>query len=186
MNKGAWVGCDASPFRGKVLEAVAIVSPLLDLKLLILLFVANGAPVIAKDILQERFQIPVDAGRKFLDGQPIFGHSKTIRGIFFSLVATAIATPLMGLSWVVGALVAGSAMAGDLLSSFLKRRLKYETSSRAVGIDQLPEALFPLLVCMKLLALTWVDVAAIAVAFVAAELLFSGLLYKWHIRDRPY
>jgi len=162
------------------------VNLLLDIKLLILLFVANGAPVIAKDILRGRFQHPVDGGREFFDGRPVFGHSKTMRGIFFSLLATAIVTPLMGLNWAVGALVAGAAMVGDLLSSFLKRRLKFQTSSRAVGIDQLPEAIFPLLVCMKLLALSWVDVGAVAVAFLAAELSFSGLLYKWHIRDRPY
>jgi CDP-2,3-bis-(O-geranylgeranyl)-sn-glycerol synthase len=128
----------------------------------------------------------VDGGLQLFDGQPLFGHSKTIRGIFFSILATAIVTPLIGLDWATGLLVAGSAMVGDLLSSFLKRRLKLLASSRAVGIDQLPEAIFPLLVCVRLLDITWVDVVVVALAFFVAEILFSRLLYNLHIRDRPY
>lgn len=159
---------------------------LVDVKLLILLFVANGAPVIAKDILRRRFQRPLDGGLQFFDGQPLLGHSKTLRGIFFSLLATAIATPLVGLDWTIGLLIAGAAMIGDLLSSFLKRRLKRPASSRAIGIDQLPEAVFPLLVCMKLLSLGVWDVIVVSTAFLAAELLFSRVLFKLHIRDRPY
>lgn len=158
----------------------------IDAKLLILLFAANGAPVIAKDVLSHRFQLPLDGGLQFFDGQPLFGHSKTIRGIFFSILATAIITPLIGLDWTVGLLVAGSAMVGDLLSSFLKRRLKLPVSSRAVGIDQLPEAIFPLLVCIRLLAITWTDVVVVALAFFVAEILFSRLLFNLRIRDRPY
>ena len=159
---------------------------LIDVKVLILLFVANGAPVIAKDILRGRFQVPLDGGLRFPDGQPVLGHSKTIRGIFFSLLGTAIATPLVGLNWTIGLLIAGAAMSGDLVSSFFKRRLKRPPSSRAIGIDQLPEAVFPLLVCMKLLSLNVWDVIAVALAFLVAELVISRLLYKLHIRDRPY
>jgi CDP-2,3-bis-(O-geranylgeranyl)-sn-glycerol synthase len=38
-------------------------------------------------------------------------------------VATTAVAPLIGLSWKVGALVALTAMLGDLFSSFLKRRM---------------------------------------------------------------
>lgn len=155
-------------------------------KILALLFVANGAPVIAKNLLSRRFQAPLDGGLRLFDGEPILGRSKTIRGVFFSLLTTAIVAPLLGIEWTIGLLIAAAAMFGDLLSSFVKRRLKLPASSRAIGLDQLPEAVLPLLICMRFLSLTLMDVAAIAAAFFVAEILFSKLLYRLHIRDRPY
>lgn len=158
----------------------------LDLKLLLLLFVANGAPVVAKDVLKHRFQAPLDGGSKLIDGEPVLGHSKTIRGIVCSLLATTIVAPLLGLPWVIGFVVSGAAMLGDVLSSFIKRRLKLSASSQAVGIDQLPESLLPLLACVPLLALSLADIAIVVCAFVICEIVFSKVLFKLHIRDRPY
>ena len=37
-------------------------------------------------------------------------------------------------------MAATMAMVGDLLSSFVKRRLKFQPSSRATGLDQIPES----------------------------------------------
>ena len=167
-------------------SAGAHVDLVLDLKLLILLFVANGAPVVAKNLLKRRFQAPLDAGLMLFDNQPVLGHSKTFRGVFFSLLSTSLVAPLLGIKWILGLAIAASAMFGDLLSSFLKRRLKMPTSSQAIGIDQLPEALLPLLVCFLPWSLTLLDVVAVVAAFFVAELLFSKVLFKFHIRDRPY
>jgi CDP-2,3-bis-(O-geranylgeranyl)-sn-glycerol synthase len=79
-----------------------------------------------------------------------------------------------------------TAMAGDLFSSFLKRRLGLAPSSRATGIDQIPESLFPLLACARLLSLTVVDIAAGTAIFLIGEVVLSRLLFKFHLRDRPY
>ena len=77
-------------------------------------------------------------------------------------------------------------MAGDLFSSFLKRRLKLSSASRATGLDQVPESLFPLLACRDLLSLTAVDITVTVVIFFIGTVLVSRLLYKFHLRDRPY
>jgi len=159
---------------------------ILDLKLLALLTVANGTPVIAYNILRHRFSYPVDAGLTLPDGQRFFGPSKTYRGILLSLPVTMLAAWAIGLEWQTGLLIAAMAMIGDLFSSFLKRRLKLPASSMAIGIDQLPESLFPLLACTGIFAFSAVDVAAITVCFFAGELLISRLLYKIHLRERPY
>jgi len=53
------------------------------------------------------------------DGKPLFGASKTIRGVVLAVAATTLVAPLVGLPWKIGALVAVFAMIGDLLSSFL-------------------------------------------------------------------
>src|SRR5262249_39676160 len=75
---------------------------------------------------------------------------------------------------------------GDLFSSFLKRRMGLPVSSRAVGLDQVPESLFPLLACRSALSLTGWDIAVAVLAFFFAEIVISRLLYRFRVRDRPY
>jgi CDP-2,3-bis-(O-geranylgeranyl)-sn-glycerol synthase len=157
----------------------------LVLELLILLAVANGTPVVAKRLFGGAFAQPLDGGALFA-GRPWFGPSKTIRGVVLATLATASAAGVLGLGWKVGALLGVVAMAGDLLASFIKRRLGLAPSSQAVGLDQIPESLFPLLAARLLLPLTVLDVAVATTLFFAGEIVLSRLLYKWHVRDRPY
>jgi hypothetical protein len=159
---------------------------LVDLKILVLLFVANGAPVMAKYLLRHRFEAPLDGGLNFPDSRPVLGPSKTVRGLLLALVLSSAAAPLMGLEWTNGLFIALGAMLGDLFSSFLKRRMQMPTSSRAVGLDQLPEAVFPLLLCMLFIPISLLDVVVITAIFFLAEILFSKLLFRLHIRDQPY
>jgi hypothetical protein len=59
-------------------------------------------------------------------------------------------------------------------------------SSRALILDQVPEALLPALVCKGLLELTIGDIAVIVALFSVGELVLSHLLFKLHVRDQPY
>jgi len=155
-------------------------------QLIILLAVANGAPVIATRILGQRFSHALDGGVEFIDRRPLLGKSKTIRGIVVSILSSALVAPLLGLGWKIGVAVGSAAMAGDLFSSFVKRRLVLAPSSRATGLDQIPESLFPLLACRGALALSVLDIVIGVAIFFAGEVVLSLLLYKAHIRDRPY
>ena len=94
---------------------------LLILQAMVLLALANGTPVFAKKIFGQFLAFPLDGGLLFFDGRPLFGPSKTVRGIVLSVLVTAAGAPLIGLDWSVGALAAAAAMAGDLCSSFCKR-----------------------------------------------------------------
>ena len=109
------------------------------LQILVLLTFANGTPIVAKKIFGSRFALPLDAGIIFFDGRPVFGASKTMRGIVVSILITSAIAPFIGLDLTIGAIVASSAMAGDLFSSFVKRRLNFPPSSQALGLDQVPE-----------------------------------------------
>ena len=73
-----------------------------------------------------------------------------------------------------------------LLASFAKRRIGKPPSSRSLGLDQVPESLLPTLLCQHALSLTAMDVVAVVLLFVGMELFLSKLLYKLHVRDRPY
>ena len=156
------------------------------LQLLVLLAVANGTPVIAKRLLGQYLAWPLDGGLRLWDGRPLFGPSKTLRGILLALLATSLAAPLLGLSWPLGLAVGALAMAGDLLSSFLKRRLGRPASSRAFGLDQIPESLLPVLACRYALGLGWADIMLGTLLFLLGEVLLSRWLYRLHIRDQPY
>jgi CDP-2,3-bis-(O-geranylgeranyl)-sn-glycerol synthase len=159
---------------------------LLILQVLVLLTLANGTPLIAKKILGDRLAIPIDGGATFFDGRPILGSSKTVRGIVLSILTTSAFGPLIGLDWKIAALVASMAMAGDLFSSFLKRRMNLPAGGKATGLDQLPESLFPFLACRSALSLTALDVVLGTAIFFVGELLLSRLFYHFHLRDRPY
>jgi CDP-diglyceride synthetase len=156
------------------------------LQLLVLMTLANGTPIVAKKIFGPRFSFPLDAGTIFFDGRPLFGHSKTIRGIVVSILVTTASAPLIGLDLTIGAIVAGAAMAGDLFSSFVKRRLNLPPSSQALGLDQVPESLFPMLACRYALSLTIADIALGVGTFFIGELILSRLLFRAHLRDEPY
>jgi CDP-2,3-bis-(O-geranylgeranyl)-sn-glycerol synthase len=160
--------------------------PLVILQLLLLLMLANGTPVIAKKIFGDRYSYPLDCNLVFSDGRPLFGRSKTIRGVVLAVLVTTAAAPLIGLSWQAGVLIGSFAMGGDLVSSFAKRRLNMPASSRASGLDQVPESLFPLLACRNLLSLALTDIGICVAMFFAGEVLLSRLLYALHLRDRPY
>jgi CDP-archaeol synthase len=156
------------------------------LRSLVLLTFANGTPVIAKRLFGSYLAFPLDAGVHFVDGRPLLGPSKTVRGVVLSVAATAAAAPLLGVSAAMGALVACLAMLGDIISSFIKRRLKFPSSAQAIGLDQIPESLLPLLVCQRALSLTWLDVIICIGIFLVGELMISRVLYRLHIRDQPY
>jgi CDP-2,3-bis-(O-geranylgeranyl)-sn-glycerol synthase len=109
-----------------------------------------------------------------------------VRGIVLSLIMTLLCAPALGLDWNVGALVGAMAMVGDLFSSFLKRRMNLPASSQALGLDQIPESLFPLLAASPSFALSVSDVALGVLIFFVGELLVSRVLYFLNIRKRPY
>jgi CDP-2,3-bis-(O-geranylgeranyl)-sn-glycerol synthase len=150
-----------------------------------LLVVANGAPIIARDLLGKRGAWPLDFGWLFCDGRPLFGPSKTIRGVVAAVGATGCAALLFGDDFATGAYVGLLAMSGDLLSSFLKRRLGMASSDSALGLDQGLEALVPVLVMQRPWALSLSDMLAIIALFFAVDVALSRLMYKLHIRDSP-
>jgi len=161
-------------------------NPVVVLQLSILLMLANGTPVIAKKMVGDHYAYPLDGNLTFADGRPVFGRSKTIRGVALAVLVTTASASLIGPGWRIGLLVGSFAMAGDLFSSFCKRRLGLPSSSRASGLDQIPESLLPLLACRDLLALTAAEIVLCVVMFVVGEVVLSRLLYAFRLRDRPY
>ena len=159
---------------------------MLYLQILLLIIAANGAPIIGRLVMKGRWNAPLDGGAIFVDGRPVLGKSKTYRGVAFSLVGTILAADVVGMPWAIGLIVGGLAMTGDCLSSFIKRRLGYESGAMALGLDQILESLLPLLGVWGPLSLSIADVFIMVGAFAVFGLLFSPLLYKLRLRKNPF
>ncbi|MBF0398946.1 MAG: CDP-archaeol synthase, partial [Desulfobacterales bacterium] len=119
---------------------------MIPFKILILLFAVNFAPTFATYYLHNKWIKPLDMGYDFIDGRPVLGNHKTIRGALSGIFAGTITGYLLGFPIVMGFLVGFFSMIGDILSSFIKRRINYPIGSVVIGLDQIFEGIFPFFV----------------------------------------
>ena len=93
-------------------------------------YVANSTPVVLGG------GPPVDGGESWVDGKPILGKNKTIRGCLSGILVGTLVGFLQG-NLLGGSAQATGAILGDLLSSFLKRRYDLTPGSSMPIVDQL-------------------------------------------------
>ena len=106
--------------------------------------VANGAPVVMHG------PPPIDFGRRFVDGKRVFGDGKTWGGLLGGLTAGTLISSLEAafvgpMIIPYGALSSLGALVGDLVGSFVKRRIGLERGAQAPVLDQLGFYVFALL-----------------------------------------
>ncbi len=153
------------------------------IKILCFLFWGNLLPPLASLALGDRLARPLDHGATWFDGRPLFGPHKTIRGILASLAGCTLAFPLFGVSWQTAMCAAGLLMAGDLLSSFIKRRLRLASGESVFGLDQIFEALLPALYLgARMQAPLWQALLALAAFLPVAH---AGARFWKYIIIRP-
>jgi CDP-2,3-bis-(O-geranylgeranyl)-sn-glycerol synthase len=113
-------------------------------------YCANAAPVIFGGGL------PLDAGRLFPDGKPIFGSHKTVRGLLAGLIIGTLVgfaqqfVPFGQQSALLGFTLSLGALVGDLMDSFMKRRLGLVPGSPVPLADQLDFVLGAFLVSVAI------------------------------------
>lgn len=156
------------------------------LSLLFLILVANASPILLRYLMRDAFSFPIDSGCRLADGQPLFGNTKTWRGLIGALLITSFSALMIGHDPGTGLLAASGAMCGDLLSSFLKRRLGMRSSTRALLLDQVPESLIPALLLMQAFDLSAAAIAMLVLVFFLLDIILSRLLYQLGIRKKPY
>lgn len=117
----------------------------LFIKLLALLWTVNFLPPLVAQIFEQRGNRPLDGNRVFFDGRPVFGPHKTVRGVVAGVCAGFLTGLALGFPWWLGTGAGILSMAGDLFSSFLKRRLSFLSGDVVPGLDQTPEGIFPFL-----------------------------------------
>jgi hypothetical protein len=115
----------------------------LFIRLLILLWLVNFAPSFLAQIFESKWNSPIDGGYLLLDGRPLFGRHKTIRGVLAGIITGSLIGPALGFPLWLGLGAGFLSMLGDLLSSFLKRRFSFASGDAVPGLDQIPEGLLP-------------------------------------------
>lgn len=110
-------------------------------------YAANGAP-----ILFGRGR-PLDGGRK-LKGKRIFGDNKTVRGTVSSIICGIavgiIEYPFLHYMLPIAILLTIGANLGDLMGSFIKRRLNYTHGASFPVMDQYGFFILAILVALPL------------------------------------
>lgn len=162
---------------------------ILSLTVLAYIIWLNSLPCLAHLLCNQRFGLALDLGFSWFDGRPLLGSHKTVRGLLAAMAGGALLAPLLGLPWHVGVLAASLAMAGDLLTSFSKRRLDLDSGDDLLIIDHLLESLLPCLYLASLLDLQRWQLLLVVSSFIAfanwGAKLWHWLLFRPAGKDSP-
>jgi len=144
----------------------------------LMVVIANSAPWLAGQLLHPRLAYPLDGMARWPDGIRVLGDHKTWRGFIAAVFTCGIAGLLLHLGVLLGAGFGALAMFGDALSSAIKRRLRLASGSAVFGLDQVPEALLPLLVFADKMHLNAIEIVAVTLAFVTLDRMTSYFRHK--------
>jgi len=151
-------------------------------------YCANAAPVIFGG------GRPIDADRTFIDGKPILGSHKTIRGFFAGLIVGTLVSfvqntvyplyqsnPLLGFALSLGALI------GDLFDSFIKRRLVLPPGASFPILDQLDFVVGALLFSLMVPPLPPLNLILIIIVITPPiHLLTNVLAFFFGFKSKPW
>lgn len=143
-------------------------------------YIANATPVILGG------GGPLDGGRDWIDGRPILGDHKTTRGTISGLAAGF----LIGLAQrnpLRGALLSIGAIGGDLIISFVKRRMGLKPGSLLPIADQMGFIVFAvILVSFTEKAPTWDQATGILLATLPIHYLTNVLAWALKLKSNPW
>jgi CDP-2,3-bis-(O-geranylgeranyl)-sn-glycerol synthase len=151
-------------------------------------YCANAAPVIFGG------GRPIDANRTFIDGKPILGSHKTVRGFFAGLIVGTLVSfvqntvyplyqsnPLLGFALSLGALI------GDVFDSFIKRRLGFPPGASFPILDQLDFVIGALLFSLMVSPLPPLNLILIIIIITPPiHLLTNVLAFLFGFKSKPW
>ncbi|MEM2915092.1 MAG: CDP-2,3-bis-(O-geranylgeranyl)-sn-glycerol synthase [Candidatus Bathyarchaeia archaeon] len=153
-------------------------------------YCANGAPVLFGG------GRPIDGGKRFLDGKPIFGPNKTFRGFVSGIIVGTFVgwvqeslAPKANLpkgNLVLGFVLSFGALIGDLMGSFMKRRLNLKPGAPLPISDQIDFVLVALLFSLIVQPPSITNAFIIIVLTVPIHLLVNALAYLLHLKKNPW
>jgi len=153
-------------------------------------YCANAAPVIFGG------GRPIDEGRNFLDGKPIFGSNKTWRGFISGiLIGTLVGwaqetlAPNAGLpkgSLLLGFILSLGALIGDLIGSFIKRRLNLKPGKPLPISDQIDFVLVALLFSLAVQPPPLIEALIIILLTAPIHILVNLMAYLLRLKKTPW
>jgi CDP-2,3-bis-(O-geranylgeranyl)-sn-glycerol synthase len=134
---------------------------------------------------------PLDFGKTFRDGRPIFGSHKTVRGflaglIIGTLVGVGESLVFADYSQLLGFMLSLGAVVGDLVGAFVKRRVGLEPGALMPVIDQIDFVLLALLFSLPIGPPTPLMTLIILTLTIPVHLLTNLLAFLAHIKKSPW
>jgi CDP-2,3-bis-(O-geranylgeranyl)-sn-glycerol synthase len=163
--------------------------PELVIKALLFIFpayCANAVPVIVGG------GTPLDFGRKSIDGRPIFGKNKTIRGFLAGLtIGTLIGfveSSVFGYPIFLGFLLSLGALCGDLSGAFLKRRIGLAPGDLLPVVDQVDFVVGAIVFSLPLSSqfISWELAVTVLIVTPPLHLLTNFAAYKVGLKKNPW
>ena len=156
------------------------------LKFIFPVYCANAIPVLAGG------GVPLDSGRNFVDGKPIFGRNKTgrgfVAGLLVGVLAGLVETFVFGFPVLFGFVVSLGALVGDLAGAFVKRRLGIAPGGLLPVVDQVDFVVGALLfaVPLGLSFMSWELAVAVLLITPPIHLLTNFVAYKLRLKKNPW
>ena len=154
------------------------------LKFIFPAYCANAIPVITGG------GHPIDFGKKFFDGKPIFGKNKTFRGFFSGLIVGTAVGLLESIFFnypiAFGFLLSLGALFGDLAGAFLKRRLGMAPGDLLPIIDQIDFIVGAVLFSLPLSILDLNLAITVLIITPPIHLLTNFAAYKLGLKSNPW
>lgn len=166
-------------------------------------YFANMAPVIFKENFKF-LAIPIDFGKK-INNKPLFGKTKTIRGfllgILLSIFIVFIQTNLYQDNFfekisiieyekenliILGFLFGFGALFGDLIKSFIKRRMNKKPSKSWKGFDQLDYVIGSILFVSPVVILSFSEFFGIIFLSLILTIFVNYISWKLNFRKEKW
>lgn len=157
--------------------------------LILPLYLANGAAPLSSKLPR---RTPMDLGRNWFDGRRVFGDGKTFEGFAIGLVgglvggllASSVIPQYRDVAFT--ALVAASALAGDLLGAFIKRRIGLPRGSPFVPLDQLDFLLMGLAAASTRICIKPSEMALAILVTMVMHLSTNYVAYLLGVKREPW
>jgi len=151
-------------------------------------YCANAVPVLVGG------GFPMDFGKKFINGKPLFGSHKTFRGFFSGLlIGTLVGIVQSSLPifqpphMLLGFVLSLGGLTGDLVHSFVKRRLGLRPGASFPVADQLDFVVGALLFSILIPPPPSLPIALIVLVVTPPiHLLTNFVAYRLGLKKEPY
>jgi CDP-2,3-bis-(O-geranylgeranyl)-sn-glycerol synthase len=158
-----------------IIEAIKFIFPA---------YCANAIPVITGG------GYPVDFGKNFFDGKPIFGKNKTLLGFFYGLVVGTVVglveSIVFGYPLLFGLVLSLGALLGDLTGAFVKRRLGLAPGALLPVIDQVDFIVGAIVFSFFIMTLSWELILVVLIISPPIHLLTNFAAYKLGFKSNPW
>ena len=156
-------------------------------------YFANASPVIFGG------GKPLDGKGKFIDGKRMLGNNKTVKGSIAGLATGTVVGTLIAIlipsilpqfstnrKILLAFLLSAGAVFGDLLGSFIKRRLGKKSGEQLVPLDQILFVLCAIVFATVAYIPSLEDTFLLLVITLALHVFFNALAHKLGLKNVPW